>query len=180
MGALSSGNANIVQSWTPSGGSEIHGGPVWWNGPNGSFMYVWPDSGDHLRQYQFTGSQFNTTPYAQGATPGGGGSPGGILAVSANSTNAGTGIIWAIVNTTSSANQDVVSGTLHAYNAQNVGTELWNSQQITRDAVGNLAKFVPPTVANGKVYLATFSNRLNVYGLLPPVPLTIVLSGANV
>ena len=34
-------------------------------------------------------------------------------------------------------------------------------------AVGNFAKFCPPTVANGKVYLATFSNRLNVYGLLP-------------
>jgi hypothetical protein len=31
----------------------------------------------------------------------------------------------------------------------------------------DFAKYVPPTVANGKVYLATFSNRLNVYGLLP-------------
>jgi len=180
MGGLSSGNANIVQSWTPNGASEIHGGPVWWNGPNGSFMYVWPDSGDHLRQYQFTGSQFNTTPYAQGTTTGGGGSPGGVLAVSANGTNAGSGIIWAIVNTTSSANQAVVSGTLHAYNAQNVSTELWNSQQVSRDAVGNLAKFVPPTVANGKVYLATFSNRLNVYGLLPLPQLNISQAGGSI
>jgi len=49
----------------------------------------------------------------------------------------------------------------------------------SRDAVGNFAKFVAPTVANGKVYLATFSNRLNVYGLLPPLPLTVSLSGAN-
>jgi hypothetical protein len=32
---------------------------------------------------------------------------------------------------------------------------------------------VPPTIANGKVYMATFSNRLNVYGLLPSPQLTI-------
>ena len=180
MGGLSGGNANIIQSWTPRSGSEIHGGPVWWNGPNGSFMYLWPDSGDRLRQYQFSGSQFDTTPYAQGPTIGGGGSPGGILAVSANGTNAGTGIIWAIVNATSDANQAVVSGTLHAYNAQNVTNELWNSAQVSRDVVGNLAKFVPPTVANGKVYVATFSNRLNVYGQLPLPQLNISQNGSGI
>jgi hypothetical protein len=35
-----------------------------------------------------------------------------------------------------------------------------------RDAVGNRAKFVAPTVANGKVYLATFAGYVDVYGLL--------------
>ncbi len=34
--------------------------------------------------------------------------------------------------------------------------------------MGNYAKFVPPTVVNGKVYLATFSGQLLVYGLNPP------------
>ena len=44
---------------------------------------------------------------------------------------------------------------------------LWTSEQVdARDQVGNHAKFVPPTVANGKVYLATQSNALLVYGLL--------------
>jgi hypothetical protein len=32
--------------------------------------------------------------------------------------------------------------------------------------VGNFAKFTPPTVADGHVFLATFSNTLRVYGLL--------------
>jgi len=36
-----------------------------------------------------------------------------------------------------------------------------------RDDMGNFAKFCPPTIANGKVYLSTFSNQLVVYGLLP-------------
>jgi hypothetical protein len=159
MGGISSG----LQSWSLGGG--LFGSPVWWSGPNGSFMYVWPASGGRLRQYQFTGL-FNTVPYAQGATVGGSGTPGGILSVSAKGANAATGIIWATVNRTSSANQAVVPGTLHAYNAQNVSSELWNSDMLPRDSLGNLAKFVPPTVANGKVYVATFSGRLNVYGLL--------------
>ena len=175
MGGLSGSGSddNILQSWM-LGGGEIHGAPIWWNSTNGSFMYVWADTGDHLRQYQFTNGLFLTnTPYAQGITTGGTGSPGGILSVSANGTNAGTGIIWASVNTTSDANQAVVAGTLHAYNANNVSQELWNSGLVARDSIGNLAKFVPPTVANGKVYMATFSDQINVYGLFPPPPLGI-------
>jgi len=39
--------------------------------------------------------------------------------------------------------------------------------------VGNYAKFAPPTIANGKAYLATFSNQLLVYGLLPPAALSV-------
>ena len=31
--------------------------------------------------------------------------------------------------------------------------------------LGNFAKFTPPTIANGRVYMATFSNQLVVYGL---------------
>jgi hypothetical protein len=180
MGGLSSGDAdtNIVQSWSLSS-SQIHGTPVWWTGPDGSYIYVWPQSRDHLRQYQFSNGSFNTTTYATGPNTGGSGSPGGILSVSSDGTNAGSGIIWAAVNTTGDANQSVVAGTLHAYSAENVGDELWNSDMRPSDALGYLAKFVPPTVANGKVYMATFSDVLNVYGLLPPPRLTVVSSSSG-
>ena len=48
--------------------------------------------------------------------------------------------------------------------------ELWNSQQnATRDALGLFSKFSPPTIADGKVFVATLSNKLVVYGLLGPV-----------
>src|SRR5262249_28202315 len=67
--------------------------------------------------------------------------------------------------------QAVRPGILHAYDAQNVTNELWNSEQFSaRDSIGTYAKFVAPTVANGKVYMATFSGRLNVYGLFPSGP----------
>jgi hypothetical protein len=184
MGGLSgstTADTNIVQSWS-LGSHAIHCGPVFWKGPTGSFAYVWAASSDRLRQYQFTNNtRFDTNVFARSSTIGGSGQPGGILSLSANGTNAGSGILWAAVNTTANANQAVVAGTLHAYDAQNVATELWNSDMVPgRDALGNYPKFVAPTIANGKVYMATFSNRLNVYGLLPAPPLGISLAGGNV
>jgi len=176
MGGLSSitTDTNIVQSFgvTPTGVgvNHIHGAPVWWDGPDGSYAYVWGES-DKLHQYRFdrVNGLFVLPPYALSTTPAWvNGMTGGMLAISANGTNAGTGILWGSHQFTGDANQAVRPGIIHAYDAQDVSHELWNSEQFSvRDSVGSYAKFVPPTVANGKVYLATFSNRLNVYGLLP-------------
>ena len=176
MGGLSSitTDTNIVQSFgvTPTGigVNHIHGAPVWWDGPDGSYAYVWGES-DKLHQYRFdrVNGLFVLPTYALSPTPAWvNGMTGGMLAISANGTNAGTGILWGSHQFTGDANQAVRPGIIHAYDAQDVSRELWNSEQFSiRDSVGSYAKFVPPTVANGKVYLATFSNRLNVYGLLP-------------
>ncbi len=169
MGAISPStkvNRNIIQSWS-LGPRELHGGPVWWSTKTGSFIYLWAGFKDHMRQYKLNKNKFKN--FAHSKTIGGGGSPGGILSVSANGTNASTGIVWAVVNT-SDANQATVTGTLHAYNAQKVSHELWNSDMNPRDSLGTLAKFVPPTIANGKVYMATFDGRVNVYGLIAAQP----------
>ena len=186
MGGLSYANAdtNVVQSFqVMSGSHQILGSPVWWDGPDGSYSYVWVSGSDFLRQYRFdrVAGKFLLPNFAKGLAAAPGGTPGGILALSANGTNAGSGIVWASHQLGGSANQAVRPGMLRAYNAQNVTNELWNSEQISaRDSVGNFAKFCPSSVANGKVYLATFSNRLNVYGLLPRPSLTIGLSDSNV
>jgi len=72
--------------------------------------------------------------------------------------------------------------TLHAYDAANVASELYNSQMKgTRDSLGSFVRFTIPTVANGKVYAGT-GNSLTVFGLLnqPPQPsLSAVVNGAS-
>ncbi len=176
MGGLSGGTSdtNIVQAIpvTPTGVgvNHIHGAPVWWDAADGSYTYVWGES-DRLHQYRYNpiSGVFLLPAVAQSPTPAWvNGMTGGMLAISANGTNAGTGILWAAHQFTGDANQAVRPGIVHAYDAQNVTNELWNSEQYAaRDSVGLYAKFVPPTVANGKMYMATFSGRLNVYGLLP-------------
>jgi hypothetical protein len=95
--------------------------------------------------------------------------PGGFLSISANENAVGTGILWASLP----KQGDAIAAFLRAFDAANISHELWNSAQAQADAVGIFAKFVPPTVANGKVYLATFSGRLVNNGhcrRTPPCP----------
>ena len=62
------------------------------------------------------------------------------------------------------ANQSrLVTGVLRAFDA-NTLHEIWNSHTPGNE-VGNFAKFSPPTVANGRVYVPTYDGRLVVYGL---------------
>ena len=82
--------------------------------------------------------------------------PGGMLSLSANGGAAGTGILWATLSRAGDANHTSQPGILRAYDAGNVTRELWNSQQnAARDTLGNFSKFSPPTVANGKVFVAS-------------------------
>ncbi len=98
-----------------------------------------------------------------------------MLTISSNRGQGG--IVWATTPTNNDANQKVVPGILRAYDANNLQRELWNSYQApARDDFGNFSKNAPPTVANGKVYLATFSHHLSVYGLRPS---SITLAGRN-
>jgi uncharacterized repeat protein (TIGR03806 family) len=159
-------DTNVIQHFSVTT-DQVHGGMVWWDVGTNSYGYIWPAS-TFLQQYRFDRStnKFVLPTFAQSPTAAPGGQPGGLLAVSANSSNAGSGILWAVHQMNGDANHNILPGILHAYDAQNVSRELWNSQQISsRDGMGNFAKFVPPTVANGKVYLATFSGQLDVYGL---------------
>ncbi|KAK9371719.1 pyrrolo-quinoline quinone [Lipomyces chichibuensis] len=77
--------------------------------------------------------------------------PGSVI-VSANGIIGG--IVWIM---------DRRANQIHAYDATNLGTELWNSGQIIGDNLGSVVKFAVPTVANGQVYVGT-RNSLVVYG----------------
>ena len=103
---------------------------------------------------------------------------------SVSSSGTSNGIVWALDNALYCTPQSPGCGAtvLHAYDATNLATELWNSSQAagSRDQAGNAIKFTVPTVANGKVYVGTRGNNtggddssttvpgeLEIYGLLP-------------
>jgi hypothetical protein len=117
--------------------------------------------------------------------------PGGFLTLSADGKAPASGIVWASMpRREKDALHNVVPGVLRAYAAYpqsggDVLEEIWNSDNGTAitssctDArasggseVGLFAKYAAPTVAEGKVYLATFSHRLAVYGLTPATEVT--------
>jgi hypothetical protein len=172
MGHLQGGTGNppIVQTFQATTdlvttGNETNGlwdGMAYWStAPGGGRLYI-HGSNDVLKSYQLTNGTFGTTPVAQSsvARP----YPGGVLAVSSNGS--GGGVLWA-TTPDSATNQSTSTGELRAFDALTL-TELWNSNQnATRDSLGIFAKFSAATVANGKVYVATFSNQVLVYGLLP-------------
>jgi hypothetical protein len=55
---------------------------------------------------------------------------------------------------------------LHAYEAENIAHELYNSEQHSgRDRAGMTVRFAVPTVGDGRVFVGT-RRRLDVYGLL--------------
>jgi hypothetical protein len=169
LGHEQSGNNQIVQYFSTSG-KEIHGGPVFWNRASGAgpTMYVWPNQ-IALQGYQFNGSTFNTTPISQSTIVAPSGDSGGVLTLSANGGTAGTGIVWSSMPLNQNGDTGTVEGVLRAFDANNLANELWDStMNLSRDDMGLWPKYSPPTVVNGKVYMASFSNLLNVYGLLPP------------
>jgi fibronectin type 3 domain-containing protein len=126
---------------------------VYWNGPGGPVVYAWPDS-HTLQAYPLSGGQLVHPAPSVGSTSGG--SFAG-LAVSANGSTAGTGIVWAATT---------LGPALRAYDASDITTELWNSSTIAaRDGLPSYAKWGTPTVVNGKVYVPTTSGQLVVYGL---------------
>ena len=134
-----------------------------WNSNQGPIVYLLDQSGP-LYAFRFVNGQPQVSPFSQT-------SPtvytvfSGI-AVSSNGTAPGTGIVWQTVGDTGTSG---VPGSLHAFAATDLSSELWNSDMVPgRDQMGRFAKFVAPTVVNGRVYVPTFSNQLVVYGLLQP------------
>ena len=170
LGQFSATTNNNVQNFQGTTGVVFMGAPIYWNTPNhGPVIYIWSGN-DFLKAYQLVNGTFQTTPVSQGTIPEAQGLSNSVpLSLSANGNQAGTGIVWGSGAFSANANQQTVAGILRAFDATDLTKELWDSKQnAARDDVGNYAKFSPPTIASGKVYQATFSKQLAVYGLLAP------------
>src|SRR5271170_7977983 len=87
--------------------------------------------------------------------------PGASPVISANGTTGG--ILWAVQ--TGSWKKGGTS-VLYAFDATNLKSELYDSNQFSSDNPGPAVKFTVPTVANGSVYVPT-QTQLAVFGLFP-------------
>jgi outer membrane protein assembly factor BamB len=188
-------NPNTLQEVHATKGhphSHVHGSPVFWEGTDGARIYVWGEH-DRLRAYPFVNRRVVPHPKMnQHHLPQG--MPGGMLSLSSNGKN--NGILWAIVPLDGDANAfRGVKGLVLALDAKDVSKALWTSEQSgARDRLGLFAKFVPPTVASGKVFVATYGDdeaikqygggarphifpkryQVAVYGMLAEQPAPIV------
>jgi len=164
LGRITPEDKGILQAVEVKGGRDM-AGPAYWDGPAGPAIYLWTEA-DVLKTFRFDGSRLDPKPFAKGDVFSKG-SPGGALTISSDGKKPRTGIVWATLGNGKSADHGNVPGTLYAYDAGTLH-QLWNSERKPeRDRLGTLVKFVPPLVAGGKVYAATYDNAVNVYGILP-------------
>lgn len=129
--------------------------PAYWEG-----NVYFAGAGDTLKAFQLKSGLLVTTPIShstvtfptRGATP----------VISAN--GAANGVVW-VVDSSAFYTKSGGPAILRAYNANNLSTELYDSNQAgTADQPGPAVKFSVPIVANGKVYVQT-RTQLSVYGL---------------
>lgn len=153
--------------------SHLHSIVYWKSARNGELLYLWGQR-DKARVYKFNGGRLDETPLMTRPEMNEG-HPGAMLSLSANGDK--DGILWAAIHATGDSWDESRPGVLHAYDADDINHELWNSlENPGRDDCNNYSKMAPPTVANGKVYLASFGTKnigtgqMCVYGLLPDGP----------
>lgn len=147
MGKLNAGSdSQIVQS-LPNSINSIYGNPAYFN----KTVY-YCGVHDAIKAFSISNAVLPTYRTSEGPTLIN--FPGCVPSISANGTS--NGIVWALDP----------GGQLRAYDASNLATELYNSDQNkNRDALGGAVKFSVPTIANGKVHAGT-QTALVTYGLL--------------
>lgn len=167
LGGYSSTTNNLFQPEVPVGGgtnAQMHSSFAYFGGNTTKYFYQFSEN-TALQAFPVTAAGLGTTPVTSGIS-GPTGASGAYMSSSSNGGDPATGILW--INhavTGCNANQTLCTGVLRAVNASNVQQELWNSGNVGTDNFGIFAKTVCPTVANGKVYMASNSNMLVVYGL---------------
>ena len=162
----------VVNSHSSTYVENCFSSPAYWQG-----HVYWGGINDSIKLFNFANGLISTPVSSQSSEVYA--FPGASPIVSANGSS--QGIVWTIENNNPQPPDTSGTAILHAYNANNLTAELYNSAQVSSDAAGAAVKFAIPVVANGKVYVGTQS-AVVVYGLrnlVPPVPTNVVASAGN-
>jgi len=169
MGGYNSGFNQVLQTFNQNS-SDAHNlsSLAYYGGTNNEYVYTWSDNVT-LKAFPFIRSSglfdFSNIKVNAASVQGPVGYNGAFLSVSSDRAIDSTAVLWVSHAASGNANQMTRPGILRAFKAGDVTQEIWNSSLNTSDNPGNYSKFNCPTIINGKVYLATFSNKLVVYGL---------------
>ena len=148
----------------PFSARHIHGAPVVWNQTvDRARIFIWGER-DYLKRYTYihtpTSGEVVERATSNLRAPNNG-MPGGILSLTVSGQQADTAVLWASMPLNEDAFVADVAGVLRAVDPDTL-QELWNNESEERYL---FAKYCPPTVVDGRVFLATFSNRLDVYSV---------------
>ena len=173
-------DSHAAQSWF-AGNGYYKSTPLMFS-QNGKGLLFTCTEGDYLRAYPYNSA--NPSPIGQQAVWQGNSKNDGsgfFLSLSSNGGNPATAVLWGTCNYSGNNQISAAPGALQAYNAE-TGALLWTSRTNPADNVPYWAKFVCPTIANGKVYVPSFPSedqvttpgQLLCYGLLgqPAIPAT--------
>ncbi|MEO8135750.1 MAG: hypothetical protein ABI831_17460, partial [Betaproteobacteria bacterium] len=148
---------------------HIHGAPVFARFGDEAFAFVWPEK-DRIKRFRWRDDQFDPTP-AQGEPRAPpyisdrlNGMPGGMLSVNVDPSSPRRGVLFASVKICDEPGYDACSvaqdrGILRAYDPFTM-REIWSN----RGENYWYSKFVPPTIAAGRVFLPTASGKVLIYG----------------
>ncbi|MDP4212563.1 MAG: discoidin domain-containing protein [Bacteroidota bacterium] len=152
---------NFLSSYDLGVGSSAqgHSSLTYFGGVPTQYIYQFSEY-THIKAFPVNAAgQTLGTPISNTSVPTNINLDGGYMSVSSNGTDPSSAILW-VSHLTGSG------GALHALKANDITQELWNSDANPNDLLGRYAKMTCVSVANGKVYAPTFTNSLNVYGLL--------------
>ena len=163
------GDEHALQRFKASS-AHLHSLVYWASAKSGGLLYVWGPR-DSAKVYHFAADKLDERPLTSRDEVSQG-FPGAMLSLSANGSSGG--ILWAAIHATGDSWHESRPGILHAFDADDIRHELWNSLEAPeRDDCGRYSKMAPATIANGKVYLGSFgaenagTGQLCAYGLLP-------------
>jgi hypothetical protein len=164
------GTDYVLKNWMEW--PHIHGTPAFARFGADEFMFLWGEK-DRPKRFRWRNGKMELPPL-EGEPIGPpyitdrlNGMPGGFLSVNIDHAGSRLGVVFASVKTCNARgyprcdrNQDV--GILRAYDP-------FTMRQVWSDAGEPdkywFAKLVPPTIANGRVFLATASGRVLIYGV---------------
>jgi len=142
---------HAVQAFQLNGGA--YGAPAYWNG-----HVYYCASGDFLKDFALNAGKFSAVPvHASGIRFK---NPGAFPAISANGNT--DGIVWLVV--TKEYWQHDIDADLQAWDAADVSHLLYETG-TGAPGPGVALRFTIPTIANGRVYIAS-RGAVHVYGLM--------------